>query len=98
LLRLEGATLLRLELGLMIGMPALAALGVMTSALTLGLRGAGALAGLVMLPLAIPLLIFGAGALSDQGVGAIKLLAATSLLLTAGAPFAAGAALRAARE
>lgn len=98
LLRLEGATLLRLELGLMIGMPALAALGVMTSALTLGLRGAGALAGLVMLPLAIPLLIFGAGALSDQGMGAIKLLAATSLLLTAGAPFAAGAALRAARE
>lgn len=98
LLRLEGATLLRLELGLMIGTPALAALGVMTSALTLGLRGAGALAGLVMLPLAIPLLIFGAGALSDQGVGAIKLLAATSLLLTAGAPFAAGAALRAARE
>jgi heme exporter protein B len=98
LLRLEGATLLRLELGLVIGTPALAALGVMTSALTLGLRGAGALAGLVMLPLAIPLLIFGAGALSDQGVGAIKLLAATSLLLTAGAPFAAGAALRAARE
>jgi heme exporter protein B len=98
LLRLEGASLLRLELGLMIGTPALAALGVMTSALTLGLRGAGALAGLVMLPLAVPLLIFGAGALGDQGMGAIKLLAATSLLLTAGAPFAAGAALRAARE
>jgi heme exporter protein B len=98
LLRLEGASLLRLELGLMIGTPALAALGVMTSALTLGLRGAGALAGLVMLPLAVPLLIFGAGALGDQGIGAIKLLAATSLLLTAGAPFAAGAALRAARE
>jgi heme exporter protein B len=98
LLRLEGATLLRLELGLVIGTPALAALGVMTSALTLGLRGAGALAGLVMLPLAVPLLIFGAGALGDQGMGAIKLLAATSLLLTAGAPFAAGAALRAARE
>lgn len=98
LLRLEGATLLRLELGLMTGTPALAALGVMTSALTLGLRGAGALAGLVMLPLAVPLLIFGAGALGDQGMGAIKLLAASSLLLTAGAPFAAGAALRAARE
>lgn len=98
LLRLEGATLLKLELGLAIGTPALAALGVMTSALTLGLRGAGALAGLVMLPLAVPLLIFGAGGLGDQGMGAIKLLAATSLLLTAGAPFAAGAALRAARE
>jgi heme exporter protein B len=40
------------------------------------------------------LLIFGAGA----GPGAIKLLAATSLLFVAGAPFAAGAALRAARS
>jgi heme exporter protein B len=90
--------LLRLELGLLLGTPAFAALGVMTSALTLGLLGAGALSGLVMLPLAVPVLIFGAGALGDQAMGAIKLLAATSLLLTALAPFAAGAALRAARE
>lgn len=98
LLRLDGAMLLRLELGLAIGTPALAALGVLTSALTLGLRGAGALAGLVMLPLAVPLLIFGAGALGDSGMGAIKLLGATALLLTALTPFAAGAALRAARD
>ncbi len=98
LLRLDGAMLLRLELGLAIGTPALAALGVLTSALTLGLRGAGALGGLVMLPLAVPLLIFGAGALGDSGMGAIKLLGATALLLTALTPFAAGAALRAARD
>jgi heme exporter protein B len=98
LLRLDGAVLLRLEIGLAIGTPALAALGLMTSALTLGLRGAGALAGLVMLPLAVPLLIFGAGSLGDQGMGALKLLAAAALLLTAMAPFAAGAALRAARD
>ena len=98
LLRLDGAALGRLEAGLAIGTPGLAALGLMTSALTAGLRGAGALAGLVMLPLAVPLLIFGAGALGDQGLGALKLLAATSLLLVAGAPFAAGAALRAARD
>lgn len=98
LLKLDGETLLQLELGLALGTPALAALGVLTSALTLGLRGAGALAGLVMLPLAVPLLIFGAGALGDHGMGAIKLLAATALLLTALTPFAAGAALRAARE
>ena len=97
LLRLDGATLLRLEAGLAIGTPGLAALALMTSALTLGLRGAGALAGLVMLPLAVPILIFGAGALGDQGAGAFKLLAAASLLLVAGAPFAAGAALRATR-
>ena len=98
LLRLDGGMLGRLEVGLAIGTPGLAALGVMTSALTAGLRGAGALAGLVMLPLAVPLLIFGAGALGDQGYGALKLLAATSLLLVAGAPFAAGAALRAGRD
>jgi len=98
LLKLDGAMLGRLELGLAIGTPALAALGVMTSALTLGLRGAGALAGLVMLPLAVPLLIFGAGALGEDGMGALKLLGATALLLTALAPFAAGAALRAARD
>ncbi|WP_420137631.1 heme exporter protein CcmB [Sphingomonas sp.] len=94
LLDLDGAALLRLELGLALGTPGLAALGLAVAALTAGLRGAGALIGLVMLPLAIPLLIFGAGA----GPGAIKLLAATSLLFVAGAPFAAGAALRAARS
>jgi heme exporter protein B len=98
LLKLDGDVLTRLELGLAIGTPALAALGVMTSALTLGLRGAGALAGLVMLPLAVPLLIFGAGALGQDGMGALKLLAATALLLIAMAPFAAGAAMRAGRD
>jgi heme exporter protein B len=98
LLKLDGEVLTRLELGLAIGTPALAALGVMTSALTLGLRGAGALAGLVMLPLAVPLLIFGAGALGQDGMGALKLLAATALLLIAMAPFAAGAAMRAGRD
>ncbi|TZG24133.1 heme exporter protein CcmB [Sphingomonas montanisoli] len=98
LLRIDGATLIKLEAGLAIGTPALAALGLLTSALTLGLRGAGALAGLLMLPLAVPLLIFGAGSFGGDGMGAIKLLAATCLLLLAVAPFGAGAALRAARE
>jgi len=98
LLGLSGATVARIELGLLIGTPGLAALGLMTAALTLGLRGAGALAGLLMLPLAVPLLIFGAGGLSDEANGGLKLLAAASLLLVAIAPFATGAALRAARE
>ena len=44
--------------------------------------------------IAVPLLIFGAGSL-DGGVGALKLLGAVSLLLVAGAPFVAGAAIRA---
>jgi heme exporter protein B len=94
LLGLDGATLLRLEAGLLVGTPGLAALALATAALTVSLRGAGALTGLVMLPLAVPLLIFGAG----SGAGALKLLAATSLLLVAGAPFVTGAAIRAIRE
>ena len=95
LLDLPAATLATVELGLLIGTPGLAALAVATAALTAGLRGGGAVAGLVMLPLAVPLLIFGAGA---DGPGAFKLLAAVSLLLTAGAPFVAGAAMRMARD
>ncbi len=98
LLRLDGATVARVELGLAIGTPGLAALALATACLTAGLRGAGALAGLLMLPLAIPLLIFGAGSLAPDGTGALKLLAAISLLLAAGAPFAAGATLRAIRD
>lgn len=91
---LPAATLLRVEAGLLVGTPGLAALAVATSALVTGLRGGGGVAGLVMLPLAIPLLIFGAGSL-DSGVGALKLLGAVSLLLTAGAPWIAAAAIRA---
>ncbi len=94
LLHLSSETLAVLEIGLLIGTPGLAALGLMTAALTSGLRGAAALSGLLMLPLAIPILIFGAGSLGTSGVGGLKLLAAASLLLVAMAPFAAGAALR----
>jgi len=97
LLGLSGETTLRVELGLLVGTPGLAALAVATSALVSGLRGAGAVAGLVMLPLAVPLLIFGAGSI-DDGTGAVKLLAAVSLMLVAGAPFVAGAAMRAGME
>lgn len=98
LLRLDGEMVLRIEIGLAIGTPGLAALALATACLTAGLRGAGALAGLLMLPLAIPLLIFAAGGLAPHGMGALKLLAATSLLLVAGSPFVAGAALRALRD
>ncbi len=97
LLDLPAATLWRVELGLLLGTPGLAALAVATSALVAGLRGASAVAGLVMLPLAVPLLIFGAGSI-DGGAGALKLLAAVTLLLVAGAPFVAGAAMRVGME
>ena len=98
LLRLEGATLIKLELGLAIATPALAALGIMAASLTLDLRRAGALAGLLMLPLAIPLLIFGAASLAPVPGNALMLLGAVSLFLCAITPFAAGAAIRAGRS
>jgi heme exporter protein B len=99
LIKLPPPVLARLELGLLAGTPGLAALSLIVAALTSGLRATGALAGLLMLPLAVPILIFGAG-LVEPGAnsGALKLLAAVSLLLVAIAPFAAGAAIRAARD
>ena len=97
MLGLDADTLLRVEIGLLIGTPGLAALALAVAALTAGLRGGGAVAGMLLLPLAIPLLIFGAGSITG-GAGALKLLAAVSLLLVAGTPFVAGAAIRAGGE
>jgi heme exporter protein B len=90
LLAINGAALARAELALAIGTPGLAALAVAVAAVTAGLPRAGSLAGLLLLPLAVPLLIFGAA-------NALLLEAAVSLLLTAGAPFVAAAAIRASR-
>ena len=98
LLGLEGATLRTLELGLLAGTPGLAALGVTVAALTAGLRGGAALAGLLVIPMAVPVLIFGAGSLSSGGESGLALTAAASLVLLAIAPFAGGAAVRAARR
>jgi heme exporter protein B len=90
LLAMDGAALARTEITLAVGTPGLAALAVAVAAVTAGLPRAGSLAGLLLLPLAVPLLIFGAS-------GALLLEAAMSLLLTAGTPFVAGAAIRASR-
>jgi heme exporter protein B len=90
LVAMDGASLIRTELALLIGTPGLAALAVAVAAVTAGLPRAGSLAGLLLLPLAVPLLIFGAA-------NALLLEAAVSLLLTAGAPIVAGAAIRASR-
>jgi heme exporter protein B len=90
LLAMDGESLARTELALLIGTAGLAALAVSVAAVTAGLPRAGSLAGLLLLPLAVPLLIFGAA-------NSLPLEAAVSLLLTAGAPFVAGAAIRAAR-
>lgn len=97
LLGLDGERLRVVLLGLLVGTPGLAALGVTVAALTAGLRGGVALAGLLVIPLAVPLLIFGAGSLASGGNSGIALTGAVSLVLVALAPFAAGAAVRAAR-
>ena len=97
LLGIDGQTLRLVELGLLAGTPGLAALGITVAALTAGLRGGAALAGLLVIPLAVPLLVFGAGSLASGGEAGIALTAAVSLVLLAMTPFAAGAAIRAAR-
>ena len=98
LLGIDGETLRIVEIGLLAGTPGLAAVGLTIAALTAGLRGGTALAGLLLLPLAVPLLVFGAGALTVGGSSGLALTAAISLVLVAIAPFAGGAAIRAARE
>jgi heme exporter protein B len=97
LVGIGGPTLRLVELGLLAGTPGLAALGVTVAALTAGLRGGAALAGLLVIPLAVPLLVFGAGSLAPGGETGIAFTAAVSLVLLAIAPFAGGAAVRAAR-
>lgn len=97
LVGLDGPALSRSLVSIAIGTPALAALSVAVAALTAGLPRSGALAGLLMMPLAVPLVIFGAAATGDGESAALKLEAAVSLLIVAGAPFVTGAAIRAAR-
>lgn len=98
LLALDGLSLHLLLLGLLAGTPGLAAIGLMIAALTASLRAGAALSGLLLIPLALPILIFGAGALARGDQASLGFVAAISLGLVAIAPFAAGAAIRAARE
>jgi heme exporter protein B len=89
---------------LLVGTPALILLGAIGAALTVSLRRGGLLMAVLVLPLTIPVLIFGVSAASAASGGAAPFLApflvlcALSLAALAGAPFAAAAALRLARE
>ena len=98
LLKIEGESFSILLLGLLAGTPGLAAIGLMIAALTASLRAGAALSGLLLIPLALPILIFGAGALARADPVSLGFVGAISLGLVAIAPFAAGAAIRAARE
>lgn len=97
LVGLDGDALRRTIVSLAVGTPALAALAVAVAALTSGLGRAAALGGILLMPLSVPIVIFGAGATQAGGGGALLLEAATALFIIALAPFAAGAAIRAAR-
>ena len=98
ILGLDSSSLNHSLVALAVGTPGLAALAVAVAALTAGLPRAGALAGILLLPLAVPLLIFGAAASGDGRTGALLLEASVSALILAGAPFVAGAAIRAGRS
>jgi heme exporter protein B len=83
---------------LMIGTPALSAVGAIGAALTLSIRRGGLILALIVLPLITPALIFGAGAVMGEidgtGRGAFLFLAAFSVAAVALSPFAAAASAR----
>ena len=83
---------------LLIGTPAVSAIGGIAAALTLSIRRGGLLLPLLVLPLVTPVVIFGAGAvlasLDQLANGAIWLLAAISVAAVLLSPFVAAAALR----
>ncbi|MBB5516230.1 heme exporter protein B [Rubricella aquisinus] len=98
-LNLAGPAYPWLVAALLVGTPALSALGAIGAALTVGVRRGGLLLSILVLPLYIPTLIFGAQVVSlaakglDPGI-AMMLLTGTSLFAVAVSPFASAAALR----
>jgi heme exporter protein B len=87
-----------LTASLLIGTPAVSALGAIGAGLTLSIRRGGLILPLLVLPLLAPAVIFGAGAVQaavdGMSDGALLFLAAFAVATTALSPFAAGAAVR----
>jgi len=87
-----------LVVSLLIGTPAVSAIGAVGAALTLSIRRGGLILPLIVLPLLAPTVIFGSGAvlaaLDGLSNGSLSLLAAFSLISVALAPFAAAASVR----
>lgn len=87
-----------LTLALLIGTPALSAIGAIGAALTLSIRRGGLILPFIVLPLIAPVVIFGSGAvlaaMDGLGNGAFLFLGAFSLLAVALSPFAAAAGVR----
>ena len=93
----------RTVISLLLGTPALVALGAIGAAVTVSLRRGGLIAPVLILPLSIPILIFGTGAIAQGGAdgisrAALLFLSAISLVALALAPFAAALALRLAED
>lgn len=95
---LDPATVLRTEVTLVIGTPALVGYVGIGAAITVALRRGGLIAPVLVLPLSVPTLIFGISAIRPVLAGteatALMFLTGFSLLAIVIAPFAAALALR----
>lgn len=95
---LPGAGTEMLVLSLLIGTPAVSAVGAIGASLTLSLKRGGLILPLLILPLLTPVVIFGAGAVSAalDGLanGALGLLAAFSVAAVLISPFVTAACVR----
>lgn len=90
---------LALFVSLLIGTPAVSAIGAIGASLTLSLKRGGLILPLLILPLLSPAVIFGAGAVSATmdglgGTGGLELLAAFAAAAVLLSPFAAAASVR----
>ena len=95
---LPAPAMLVLFISLLIGTPAVSAVGAIGASLTLSLKRGGLILPLIVLPLLVPAVIFGAGAvtsvldhLSNGALGLLAAFAVASVLLS---PFAAAACVR----
>ena len=96
---LPGPATAILFVSLLIGTPAVSAIGAIGASLTLSLKRGGLILPLIILPLLSPAVIFGAGAVSAalDGMGpgsALGLLAAFAMAAVLLSPFAAAACVR----
>lgn len=103
MLFMELPAFLSTMLALLLGTPALVALGAVGAAISVTLKRGGMIAPVLILPLAIPVLIFGVSAANsfagpNASNSALLFLGALSLLTVAFAPFAISLALKAAQE
>ena len=100
LLDLDAGAYPALIAAMLLGTPAVSAIGAIGAALTLATRKSGLLIALLVLPLYVPVLIFGISAMdpslqtSGSSAAPRLILAAISILSLTLAPFAAAAALR----